>query len=659
MLKAILETGLFLRIIIISYRRSLSFDMHKNLSDYDFQNYIEVEKNDGNLFDCDKLIIQYESVKKINYDCYEVGCEPSENYYDLCIIDESESTLRQVDSSTNKEKQKQNFNAFKDIVSKSKKIIFMDGDLSSKTLSFASSFSNKNVVIKNNFTKSKIMNVIRNYGVFFDDIIENIKLKRKLYICCMSSSDSENYEKNIKEKFNEIKILRIYGNMSDAIKENIFKNVNEEFIKYDVVITTPTTEAGVDFNVENYFYKTYGIITQQSTTVSGFFQMTARVRNVENNEILIYSGNMTLNTVNFYTYEEIKENLRTIFDLDENTKKMLCENGKLNYDKDDDYIKNYIFNQVEIYNSKQQYFIAYIKLLCKEKNYEFKYSHETGDFKCVKNNYGKNDILNCICPNDKEYKNLKVLQDLGEATEKDKSRIAKYYYFVIILGYKYNEILEIEKEQKERIKIKCSEEENVKYSLSLTAEDEFNLVFKRNPINNFLSLIDIENFKKYANYNIDQNINSLKQLDYVKDVKDFLQYIGVENIAKENKIKNLKEKIEEKQDKLGIFKYKIKDDGKIFKTDKNDDIFKSSKKMIGYLNIMLGNFGLVLKWTRERETNKETKKQFYTNEYIINPINYIIPIIKRKLIYIKDTKNNLKNIKCENDNIFDVFDIKK
>jgi hypothetical protein len=122
----------------------------------------------------------------------------------------------------------------------------------------------------------------------------------------------------------------------------------------------------------------------------------------------------------------------------------------------------------------------------------------------------------------------------------------------------------------------------------------------------------------------------------------------------------LKEKIEVKKDSLGIFKYKIKDDGKIFeKKDvvNNDDSFK---KILGYLNTIFGNFGIEMKWINDRKTDKITKRKIYNNSYSLKPQENILPIIERKIKFIKDTNNNLEKIKTEietNEDPFDVFDI--
>src|SRR5690606_38167138 len=117
------------------------------------------------------------------------------------------------------------------------------------------------------------------------------------------------------------------------------------------------------------------------------------------------------------------------------------------------------------------------------------------------------------------------------------------------LGYTVSETKKIENERRERLEGK---EDKKDYSLSITAEKEFNRCYKRNIVANFLSLVDIENLKKIGGLDIDANLNSLKHLDLINDVKEFLKFIGTENIAKEHVLKNLKDKLKENKNNLKI-----------------------------------------------------------------------------------------------------------
>lgn len=658
LLKTILDTNKYERVLFVSYRRSLSYDIQKNLNEYKFDNYLEVMQRRDNLFDCERLIIQYESIKKIDNHSYEAGCNPKDNYYDLLIIDESESVLTQADSSTNKENQRKNFKLLKKLCNISNKMVFLDGDITNKSLSFINNFSENNIVIKNNYQTKKSIHVTRNYGKFFNSIVEDIKQKKKLYICCMSSEDSENYMRKLQDLFLDLKILRIYGTMSEQKKIEIFKNVNEEWCKYDVVLTTPTTESGVSFDVKNYFHKCYGIISTHSTTVRGFLQMIARVRDLKCKNIMIYSDKMILNRVNFYTFEELKENIQTIFEISDKDKTALSDGNNITIKNDDTYVKNYIFNQTEIFNSRSQYFIAYLRLLCKEKGYDFSYEHETSEIKYIKKSYTKVDILDTPCPDARSYEELLVLQKTSGCTEVEKIQIEKYNYFVKTMGYSVAEVKKIEKERNDRIKDKgCTDKD---YNLSLTAEREFNRCYKRNIVGNFLSLLDVENMKKIGKLDIEENLNSLKHLDFINDVKEFLLFAGIENISKEYVLKDLKEKIKEKRNELKIFKYEIKDDGKIFAKKKLDEE-QSDTQMIWHIKNVLNLFGCDIINDKNRNKTTIEGKRIYKTKYLFKPYEEIKTIIHRKINYnIKNQdKNKLLNQTNIEYDIFEVFDIKK
>ncbi len=62
-----------------------------------------------------------------------------------------------------------------------------------------------------------------------------------------------------------------------------------------MIIYSPTIESGVDFNVEGYVNKIYGILSTKSTSQRAFLQMLSRCRKVKDNKI-----NILLNDLPYY-----------------------------------------------------------------------------------------------------------------------------------------------------------------------------------------------------------------------------------------------------------------------------------------------------------------------------------------------------------------------
>jgi hypothetical protein len=139
MIKLLLSLPQFQRILFVSYRKSLSYDIERQLKNFNFKNYLDDDRE--NLYTCDRLIIQYESLHKIINDGRNIGENIYLNYYDLIILDEMESLLYQCDSITNKEKNKINYNLFRYYCKISTKVLCLDGDISNKSLFFVNSFN--------------------------------------------------------------------------------------------------------------------------------------------------------------------------------------------------------------------------------------------------------------------------------------------------------------------------------------------------------------------------------------------------------------------------------------------------------------------------------------------------------------------------------------
>ena len=76
------------RILMLSYRQTLTLDLKKNFEALGFENYLT-----GNI-EADRVIVQVESLLKLD-------TESKVKQYDLVLIDESERVLHQFNSNSN------------------------------------------------------------------------------------------------------------------------------------------------------------------------------------------------------------------------------------------------------------------------------------------------------------------------------------------------------------------------------------------------------------------------------------------------------------------------------------------------------------------------------------------------------------------------------
>ena len=278
LLKPVIEKYKFKRILFVSYRISLSVDLMNNFKYLNFKSYLDKD------YKADKLIIQIESIQKINNEFIDDYTQQIPSY-DLVIIDESESVLNQFSSNTFKEA-KNCFIFFSEVLKNSKKILFMDGDLGERTFDFVDSINatkSMHIVNKSIFDK-KIYNIINDRNGFINYLIDDLNNNLNIAIISQSRRQCDDYKKLLLQKFPN-KIIKIYTSLTDDFEKK--KDVNIEWKNANVIIYSPTIEAGVSFDHDNHFNKIYGILSANSTSQRSYLQMLARIRKVKNNKIII------------------------------------------------------------------------------------------------------------------------------------------------------------------------------------------------------------------------------------------------------------------------------------------------------------------------------------------------------------------------------------
>lgn len=75
---------------------------------------------------------------------------------------------------------------------------------------------------------------------------------KRLVIPCTAKSDVIALEKQIKARFPDLKVLAVHSESDEETRATIH-NVNESWVKYDVVIYSPTISSGVSFEAEGHF----------------------------------------------------------------------------------------------------------------------------------------------------------------------------------------------------------------------------------------------------------------------------------------------------------------------------------------------------------------------------------------------------------------------
>ena len=442
-----------------------------------------------------------------------------------------------------------------------------------------------------------------------------IKEDKKIVICCMSARDATDYHDEIKKIYPEKQVFVYTGETDDEIKEDHFKNITLQWQTADVVLYSPTIESGVNFDIE-HFHSVYGIFSTGSTSQRAFFQMLARVRKVSDNTITILNpGIKEKKTADFWIYQELKACYDELRKRDKNN--IQFENGKIQVSFDE-YDNNFIYNEVEELNKNPCYFISYFYQLAIKKGHTVKFDSDENEnaedfFRETKENKHLLSILESKDIDYNEFQMLLKLQERNKSKREDKLQIAKFKH-AYALGV---DRLDIE-----------------------TLKPFYN---RTHLINNFLSLMDIQNFKTQD--------DEERKIECIHIMKKLVNDLGFDNIFDKKTIKNeqFEEALEDIVDNNIIFT-DFKSIKALFHLSKEPKInrTKDNKSTLGYINSLLHNF--CLKISKSYNGMRIPKNQLYSLT-ITHNVQEIVENLRNKNRKIFDSENIFQPL-AENQKVF-------
>lgn len=301
-------------VLFISSRRTFGIKLLSDLKEFGFKLYSDITDP---YISSKRIICQLDSLLRLDRD-----------KYDYVIVDECESLARYSSSSHFTKNPKSNLivSTLEMRIADADHVYIMDADLSDRCLNYYTTIREvepKNIkLIVNTFKPYMDYEIIyMSYASWLNQIIKDIENGKKLVIPMASNNKAKDLMKKIKQDFDdEIKVLLIHKETSDEEKVQKMLMVNEEWVKYDVVIYTPSVCMGVSFDVPNYFDNIYGYGCFDSLGSQEFCQMLHRVRSPINNKIYL-----SLDYYKEYSDEDVMEY--------SDVEKMLCSDYYLtNYD---------------------------------------------------------------------------------------------------------------------------------------------------------------------------------------------------------------------------------------------------------------------------------------------------------------------------------------
>lgn len=276
------------RVIILSPRQifaqNLTNDLNKlfpNPQDK-FKSYLNIS-TPKELCKADRIVIQMESLFKLNY-----NFQP----YDLLIMDESESNLKQFSSRETMKMIKGCVDIFQQLLETSGRVICADAFLTQRTIDCIKEFIQPQQIhiIENTFIPDPREAIeIDDFDNFKVKMLDSLDNGKKIVAVFASSSKAQDFY---------IEMVNYYANKGEPVPKNKFyyaqqsdnnnnlKNIDEEWANIQLLIYSPLITVGVNFDPTIiHFDEIFLYGSAMSCTVRDIFQSSMRVRKLNDNKL--------------------------------------------------------------------------------------------------------------------------------------------------------------------------------------------------------------------------------------------------------------------------------------------------------------------------------------------------------------------------------------
>lgn len=300
-------------ILLISSRITFGYKLLGDLKEYGFELYSQVKDQK---IRSNRIICQVDSLMRLDKTCY-----------DIIIVDECETLARYITSShfTKNNKASTIVSIFQMFLENANQVYILDADLSDRCINY---YKNS-VQLKSEDEFHLIINDFKPYNEYTINycqyatwirlILLKMKENKRLVIPMASNSKAKDLDKKIRESYPEKKILLIHKETSDEDKKSLLLKVNEEWIKYDVIIYTPSVCMGVSFDITGHFDYIFAYGCHESLGAQEWCQMIHRVRSPINKEIFV--------AIDQYKHYDVSEDTVTY----NSVEKMLCSDYYLTH----------------------------------------------------------------------------------------------------------------------------------------------------------------------------------------------------------------------------------------------------------------------------------------------------------------------------------------
>lgn len=265
------------KIVICSFRQTFANEIKAKFPDFALYSQVRGEINEN------RLIIQVESLHRI---MMTPGMQPP----DLLVLDECESIFEQFDSGLLRQFN-ESFAIFSWMLKFSRRVVLMDANLGQRT---------HNILIKMRPDYPPFYHVNGKLGMkgdkyyftgdkvtWYHALYASVLRGERSAIAVNSLQEAKILHYDLSNEYPAVKFKIYSSETSHAERKQHFAQVNEYWSQYDVVIYTPTVSAGISYERE-HFNNVFGFFSDQSCNVETCIQMIGRVRNVSDNNFIVY-----------------------------------------------------------------------------------------------------------------------------------------------------------------------------------------------------------------------------------------------------------------------------------------------------------------------------------------------------------------------------------
>lgn len=354
------EVKAFPRVLWLSTRIAYTDSVMGILSPLGFQSYLDASKP---LPQCDRLVLQYESLHKLN------GFKP----YDLLVLDEVESILSQVCCrKTNADHMKCNQETFAAIaIFPSTKVLCMDADLGERTLGVFNKLLSKEEIEVDINLKQKMYRTIElvNGDDWMKSLMQDVANGKNVAIASGSKSTIQEVQTALESHEPKIAI-KLYDADCDDKDIRDLRSIDAEWARYQLVMFSPKITVGSDFS-RAHFDVMYAVGCADSVSPRVLLQMTGRVRHLREEKIVLWLKTPTASKNEFCTLDEIKQHFTEYTKLLNHTRLSLCKGLMVRTFEESWESLAECYNVLED-NRKKCCFLQELEHFCRTKGYTIK-----------------------------------------------------------------------------------------------------------------------------------------------------------------------------------------------------------------------------------------------------------------------------------------------